>query len=484
MAETVLIVDDDDHLRRFVARGLQRAGYGAVTADSGKSGIQLLKEQRFDVVLCDLQMPEVDGIDVLKFAASLANPPPFVIITAYGSVSVAVEAMKHGAVDFLEKPVTIEDLLATIKNVLARKESAVKARTERAVEEAELVGSQEWLDPFLESVRRIAHNDATVLILGETGTGKSAVARQIWKASNRSKGPFIDINCPAIPEQLLERELFGHVKGAFTDASTNQSGKVEAANGGTLFLDEIGELRMELQSKLLQLLQERTFTPLGSSQSRKADVRFIAATNRDLPREVAEKRFRADLYYRLHVVTLTVPALRERQNDVPLLIEHFGRRVKEEMDLEPPQFSPQTLALLMRHRWPGNVRELEHLVQHMAIMHPPPRVIGPEMLGIALDLGEPGDGRPPKLPHDKPAEAAQKLGADEPAFQVQGFDMEEARRDWEIRTIRKALECSDGNQSQAARMLNMKRTTLIEKMKKYGISSGGEDGENGRIPNP
>jgi DNA-binding NtrC family response regulator len=468
MPENVLIVDDDEHLRKFIARGLSRLGYHAVAAENGKSGIQLLKEQRFDIVLCDLQMPEVDGIDVLRFAATLTHPPPFIIFTAYGSVSVAVEAMKHGAADFLEKPVTIDELQATMKNVLQRKKKSASeggGRAPKHEQDGGLVGAKRWLDPFLESLRRAAQNDFAVLILGETGTGKSAVARQVHERSSRASGPFVEVNCAAIPEHLVERELFGHVKGAFTDASTTQAGKVEAANGGTLFLDEIGELKPEIQAKLLQLLQERTFTPLGASQARRFDGRFITATNRDLQKEVDEKRFRADLYYRVNVVTLMVPPLRERPDDIPILIAHFSNRLNAE-GIEPPQFSPRAIEVMSRYNWPGNVRELQHLVQHTAIMKQG-KVVGPEDLDripispIASEVDVPrSDVRPTVTP---PAVAP------EPTPGAETFNMEQEKREWEIRVIKKALESNGWNQSRAARMLGLKRTTLIEKMKKYGI---------------
>lgn len=421
--------------------------------EGGNEAIAVLKDESFDAVVCDLHMPEVDGLDVLKHATQRQPSPPFIMLTGYGSVAVAVEAMKHGATDFLEKPVTIDELKAAIQAAIRQKKPV------RPSSESGLVGSSQWLEPFLETLHRVAQAHATVLIEGETGTGKSAVAREICRASKRASGPFIELNCAAIPDTLMESELFGNVRGAFTGA-VGQAGRVEQANGGTLFLDEIGELKHELQSKLLHLLQERSYTPVGGGKSQRADVRFLAATNRDLVHEVQAGRFREDLYFRLNVVSLTIPPLRDRSEDVPLLLGHFCDQVANRMQVTGPMFSPAAIEMLKRYDWPGNVRELENLVERTAIMHPPGTLIEPEHLPTRVRQNQQSDPRslPPTFKEVRP---------DADVVLEDGMSLQDAVRAFEKKTIERALELSGGNKSQASKMLGMKRTTLIEKLKKF-----------------
>ncbi len=460
MDASVLVIDDDGKLGRFIARDLARLGFDTVATDSGQAGIDLLRERRFDVVVCDLNMPERDGFDVLRFSTTLDPPPPFLMLTAYGSVSAAVEAMRHGAADFLEKPVKTEELSATIQAILSRAPSQVPSAQIGSAPAQDLVGSPLWLGPFLETLERIAQSDATVLIDGETGTGKTAVARAIWKGSRRSRRPFVEINCAALPDHLMETELFGHVKGAFTGATEDHPGKVARAEGGTLFLDEIGELKHELQAKLLHLLQERTYTPIGSTETRRANVRFIAATNRDLRKEVASGSFRQDLFFRLEVVSLTIPPLRERTTDIPILVEHFAQQVAERMDCRVC-FSDETLAQLRRYDWPGNVRELENLIERFAVMHPSDTVIQPSHLTERIRGSTKIETEGTSVP-----EFVGGAGSSLIDLESEGLTLAEAVKTYEGGLIKAALDKAGGNRSQAAKLLRVKRTTLIEKLKK------------------
>jgi DNA-binding NtrC family response regulator len=449
----VLVIDDDVMLGRFIARDLARLGFETVAADSGTAGIEILKQRSFDAVICDLNMPTHDGFDVLRFSTTLDPAPPFVMLTAYGSVQAAVEAMRLGAADFVEKPVKTEELSATIRAILRRAPKRVRPQSS-SHHAAHLVGSALWLGPFLETLDRVAQSDATVLIDGETGTGKTAVAREIWKASRRSDGPFVELNCAAIPDHLVESELFGHVKGAFTGATDDHAGKVARADGGTLFLDEVGELKHELQAKLLHLLQERTFTPIGAGDTKRANVRFLAATNRDLRTEVNAGNFRQDLFFRLEVVSLTIPPLRARTDDVPILVEHFCRSVQDRVG-SSVEFSPEAMVLLRRYDWPGNIRELENLIERCAVMHPPGTSIRPEHLSERIRGST----------HVEPETIAV------PEFvtsDIEALPLAEAVRNYETGLIKAALEKAGGNRSQAAKLLKVKRTTLIEKLKKLG----------------
>jgi DNA-binding NtrC family response regulator len=456
----LLVIEDDAQLRRFLVRDLNRAGFETIGAEGGVQGIDTLRDRPFDAVVCDLHMPDKDGFDVLHFATMLAPPPPFIMLTAYGSVGTAVEAMKHGAADFLEKPITIDELAASIRAVLDRRSALAKRRPTSAAG-SRLVGSPLWLGPFVEMLRHIAQSDATVLIDGETGTGKSAVAREIWRSSRRSTGPFVEINCAAIPEQLMESELFGHVKGSFTGAVGDHDGKVARADGGTLFLDEVGELRPELQAKLLHLLQDRAFTPVGGA-AKSADVRFIAATNRDLSVEVEKGTFRRDLFYRLEVVSLTIPPLRDRPSDVPILVDHFRTVVSERLGRGLPSFTPEAMAILRRYDWPGNIRQLENLIERFAAMHMGPE-IGVEHLPERIRKATTAEPSTVSVPEFS---SGQRLSLDD--LEASGVSLADAVKSYETGLIKAALDHTNGNRSQAAKLLRVNRTTLVEKLRKLG----------------
>jgi two-component system nitrogen regulation response regulator NtrX len=481
MPQDVLVIDDDDQVRKFIARGLSRVGFECVAIESGSGAMSLLQERRFDAVICDLHMPEVDGLDVLRFAGTLTPPPPFIMLTGYGSVATAVEAMKHGAADFLEKPASIEELRASIDSVISRR--ALPRTPSRVEPVSQLVGSERWLTPFLSKLKRIAATDSIVLIDGETGTGKSAVAKEIWRCSHRARGPFVELNCAAVPDTLLENELFGHAKGAFTGA-TGHVGRVEQAHGGTLFLDEVGELKQELQAKLLHLLQERTFSPIGGSGPKQADVRFIAATNRDLEVEVEAGRFRRDLFYRLNVVGLTIPPLRQRLDDVPVLIQFFRKSVEARVGGPTPAFSAAAVAALSHYDWPGNVRELGNVVERMAVMHSGEEMVElddlPERIraaghrtSLSSQPSHPSLPSPVALPRSAtPLPQSLPLAVQPHDPQDAGVSLSDDLRRYERERIVIALRTSGGNKSQAARLLNMKRTTLLAKCDKLGIRDG------------
>ena len=469
----VLVVDDDDGARRHLVRGLTRQGFVATPAEGGREAMTRLEEEAFEAVVCDLLMPEVDGLDVLRHSRTLPRAPAFVVLTAHGNVGVAVDAMKLGALDFLEKPASLSEIEAALRTALGHALAAEPdSRMGKRRIESGLVGSDSWLVPFSQLLEKIATTDAIVLVEGETGTGKSAVAREIWRLSKRRRGPFIEVNCAAIAKDLVENELFGNVKGAFTGA-LGQAGKVEKANGGTLFLDEIGELALELQAKLLQLLQEKTYTPVGGTSLRKADVRFLAATNRLLEQEARAGRFRADLYYRLEVVKLTIPPLRERIDDVPVLLEHF-RRAASTQNGRAPVFPPDTVDALCRHDWPGNIRELENLVFRLSVMLEGGEEVTPEHLPERIRVSSgalPGVGEAPTPPCAHPT--ATLLGSDSDPPQPPTIEevvrdgLASAMKTYESGIIRAALEQTKDNVTQAAKLLRMKRTTLIEKRRRY-----------------
>ena len=472
----VLIVDDEEQILRSISRDLSRAGYDCMTTNGGAGAKRVIASQddAFDVILCDLMMPEVDGLDVLRFANAQPHPAPVIILTAYGTVNAAVEAMKLGAVDFLEKPTSPEAIRAAIQLATSkpRPQAASSSTTDESLHVPELVGSDQWLPGFLATLERIARADqVTVLIDGETGTGKSAVARQLHAASPRAKSPFVEVNCASIPTELVESELFGHVKGAYTGATSDKVGFVREANGGTLFLDEVGEFEHGLQSKLLTMLQERRIRPLGATRDFKADVRFVAATNRNLETEVKRGRFREDLYFRLNVIKLTIPPLRDRVDDIPILVDYFRRKHSSEAGGQHfPPFSDQALAAMRRYEWLGNIRELENLVQRLSIMHSDATEIAVDMLPESIQRGarEPETSSAPMQ-----VELVQPRTADgapvEMPIPEEGLNI--AVQNYQRHLLEQALRESEGNRTQAAKRLQIKRTTLIEKCNRLGIDA-------------
>lgn len=462
----LLIIDDEKNMRWALSRALRSEGLEILTAGSGLEGLALLREEKPDLVLLDLKLPGLDGLSVLRQIKAEMPLVTVIIMTAYGSIETAVEAIKAGAYDYITKPFDLE----AVKLVLARalqnqrltKEVAyLRRELETRYSFQNIVGKSAKMRQVFDLIERVADSQATVLIQGESGTGKELVARALHYLSARRTGPFVAVSCAALPETLLESELFGHEKGAFTGALTRRIGRFEMANGGTLFLDEVGELTPAVQVKLLRVLQERSFERLGGTERITVDVRIIAATNRNLEQAMREGKFRQDLYYRLNVVPITLPPLRERKEDIPLLVQHFlakFSRTNPHSNGLPPeggpvpsgghlQMAPDALAALMNYSWPGNVRELENVLERACLL-----CAGGVITRQCL-----------------PAEilAAEGRGCNGFTLEIpeEGLDLEELEK----QLILKALEKSGGNQTRAARLLHLSRYALLYRLEKYGL---------------
>ncbi len=449
---TILIADDDDSLRRVLEFQLQQAGYSVLTAENGSTAFEIFTRTNIDCLITDWRMPQMSGLELLLRANGLKSEVPVVVITAFGDVETAVSAMRSGAFDFITKPFNRESILLTVEKALRFGGTiAENRRLRRAVDEGfqlgNLIGASEKMRRVLHAVERVAKTDATVLIEGESGTGKELVAKGIHFSGIRRNRPFIAINCAAMPEALVEAELFGYKKGAFTGASTESKGKFEEANGGTLFLDEISSMPMAAQPRLLRVLQEQEITRLGENRPRKIDVRIIAATNEDLHERISKKEFREDLYYRLAVVPIRVPELRERREDIPLLVEHFLKKASERHAVRIPRIKPDAFKALVDHDWPGNVRELENTIERMIILS------DSDTLTIA------------DVPASVTDRSSNVLGDHGFSLPNEPIELELLERD----LIKEALNRFSGNQSQAARFLGITRSALIYRMQKHGL---------------
>lgn len=439
---TLLVVDDELIIRESLSGWLQQDGYQVDTAESAAEALQKAEAKHYDIMLVDVKMPEMDGLTLLKHIKEREPDTAVVMMTAYGSIADAVEAMKQGAFDYLLKPFDLEELSLTLEKLvqmqtLAMENIVLKDRVAKVTRFEELIGQSEPMLKLYELILDVAQTDATVLITGETGTGKELVARAIHAQSARRFAPFIAVNCGAFTEQLLESELFGHEKGAFTDAKFTKKGRLELAHGGTLFLDEIGDITMKMQIDLLRVLETHEFTRVGGTKPIYSDFRVIAATHQDLQAALAEGTFRRDLYYRLHVVHLAVPPLRDRREDIPLLAEHFLRRYAAETNKKIDSIHPEALAAMHHYDWPGNVRELENAIERAVVV---------------------GKGRQIRL-EDLPflSPAARPAG---PALSLEEMEREH---------IARVLATTEGNISRAAQVLQINRTTLYHKVKKYGL---------------
>ncbi len=449
MAQSILITEDDRVQREIIGDILSQSGYEVTASDSAEMTLDFLKERGFELLLTDMRMPGLDGLELLRRAKRLRPELEVVVMTAHATIRTAVTAMKEGAIDYLEKPFDKDTLLHVINRALERtslqKENRqLRELVTRSVSLGSIIGESPAMQAVFERTAKAARVNSTVLILGESGTGKEMIARHIHFEGSRQKKPFVVVNCAAIPDNLVESELFGHEKGAFTGADASRPGKFEDANTGTLFLDEIGDMHLESQAKLLRVLQDGVVERVGSSKTRQVDVRVIAATNRDLRERVERGEFREDLYFRLEVLPVYLPPLRERIEDLPLLIKHFREKLSAKIGIEAPQVGPEVVDAFRRYRWPGNVRELEHTLEQLFIL------ANDDVL-TAKDL--------PEKFHHVP------VAAGEVGLPAGGLSLEELEQD----LIRQALERSGGRIKEAAELLGLTYKTLQYRLKKHEI---------------
>ena len=368
----ILLIEDEAAIRRVLVKILteENQDYKVEEAVDGLEGIEKIKDQDFDLVLCDIKMPKMDGVEVLEAIMKIKPEVPVVMISGHGDLETAVNTMKMGAFDYISKPPDLNRLLNTVRNALDRKELVVEnTRLKKKVgKNFQMIGESEEIQRIKEVIEKVAPTDARVLITGQNGTGKELVAHWLHQKSDRAKGPMVEVNCAAIPSELIESELFGHVKGAFTSANKDRAGKFEVANGGTIFLDEIGDMSLSAQAKVLRALQENKISRVGSGKDIKVDVRVVAATNKDLKKEIEEKKFREDLYHRLAVILIEVPSLNERREDIPLLIDYFSEKISTEHGTTKKEFTENALKTLKAYDWRGNIRELRNVVERLIIL--------------------------------------------------------------------------------------------------------------------
>ena len=453
---SILVVDDSPAVRENLSELLTAEGYEVDSCAGGKEALQYVQERTYDVVLTDLSMPDVDGMAVLSFLAEHFPETSCIIITGFGTIQNAVNAMRVGAYDYLCKPVESQQILLVVARSmehqrLRRENLRLKKQLREKFGFDNIIGTSEPMCQVFDLIRKVADSDSNVLILGESGTGKELVARAIHYNGQRQANPLIPVNCGAIPEDLLESELFGHEKGAFTHAIRTRIGRFEQAHGGTIFLDEIGDMSPNLQVKILRVLQDHQFERIGGQKTIKVNIRVIAATNRDLQELVKNGKFREDLYYRLNVIPIRIPPLRERRSDIPMLVNHFTQEFGRKKNKPACRVSPAVMRLLIAYDWPGNVRELENLIERLVILSE----------GEVLDIPD----LPEHFQHN-PHETL-RLNADIPAA---GLPLQKMLSDLERQLIIKALNQSGWVKNQAAQLLQLNRTTLVEKIKKQKIT--------------
>lgn len=465
--QTILIADDDSGMRTALSESLERCGYFVTMTENGSEALEMFSDGgRFEAVITDMRMPKMSGMEVLRGVKKISPDTPVIVITAYGTVNTAVEAMKEGASDFLMKPFSLDNLEFVVRNVLADTKGTLFQRESDRGNSAgagEIISSDPGILKILNLLKSVAGSRSTVLLHGETGTGKELFARFIYRNSSRRNKPFVAVNCAAIPGNLLESEMFGYEKGAFTGAMQKKPGKFELADGGTLLLDEVSEMDMQLQAKLLRVIQESEVDRLGGRFPVPVDVRIIATTNTDLKKKVAEKKFREDLYFRLRVIPVTIPPLRERQGDVLLLTNRFIKKYSQINERQPACLSPEAEEQLVRYPWPGNVRELENVMER-AVLVCEGDVLLPEHLYFEWEEREAPEYRPD--PVSAPVITARP---DEEAIPTIG--------EMEKNLIFEALNRSGGNKTKASKLLGISVRTIRNKLNEYGCPGGGAEGD-------
>jgi two-component system response regulator AtoC len=450
----ILIVDDEENFRHLLSVILIKEGYEVETASNGEEGLQKVATSPFDQILCDIRMPRMDGLEFLKEIQKTEVEATIIVMSAYGTVDIAIEAMKLGAYDYISKPFKPDEIILTLRKAeereqLRRENQLLRREVAKEYSFENIVSKNEKMQKIFDTIKKVSQFKSTVLITGESGTGKELVARALHYNSDRSQNPFIPVNCGAIPENLLESELFGHAKGAFTDAIRTKKGLFEEADGGTLFLDEIGELPAPLQVKLLRVLQDGEIRRIGESKSIQIDVRIVAATVKDLNREVNENRFREDLFYRLNVLPIPIPPLRERKEDIPLLIQHFIGKYNQSMNKNVAGLDHKALEALMNYKWYGNVRELENTIERAIVLADKSNI---ELENLPIEIQE-----------FKEEVHLEPLPDEE-------YSIKKASKALEINLINKALKKTKGNHTHAAKLLEISHRALLYKIKEYGIT--------------
>jgi two-component system nitrogen regulation response regulator NtrX len=451
---SILVVDDEPGVRSSISGVLRDEGFDVDTADTGESCLEKANGASYDVIVLDIWLPGLDGLTTLQRLRERQIDSQVVIISGHGNIESAVRAIKMGAYDFIEKPLSLEKTVLVVRNAMRQRDLEAENRVLRAKVDRQqqhtMVGESPAMNYLRGQVELAAPTNGRVLILGENGTGKELVARSIHQTSRRKSGPFVEVNCAAIPEELIESELFGHVRGAFTGAVADKPGRFEQANAGTIFLDEIADMSLKTQAKVLRVLQEQVMERVGGTQRIRVDVRVLAATNKDLTAEIRAGRFREDLYFRLNVIPIFVPALRDRQQDIPLLAEHFMAILAAEYGRRPKRLAPEAAARLQQYSWPGNVRELRNVIERVIIM------VGDDTI-TAQDLGFLGRDGVPETPSER--------GPVRP--------LSEARDDFEKDYILQTLAAQQGNMSRTAEVLGVERSNLYKKLRAFGITPRG-----------
>jgi len=464
----ILVIDDDPAVRNILEDFLHLKGFEVTVTGDGESGVNLIQERRFDLYLVDLVLPKMGGMEVLKEVSSRNINIPAIVITGFGAIATAVEAIKLGAFDYITKPFVLEELLLVVQRALdfsklKQENISLKRQLKQRYDYQGLIGSSPQMQKVYGLIKKVSDTDATILIEGESGTGKELIAKTIHFNSSRAQNPFIPFNCAAIPKDLLESELFGHERGAFTGAINTRIGRFERANEGTILLDEIGELHPSFQVKLLRVLQEREFERVGGSKTIKVDVRILAATNKNLEKETKAGNFREDLFYRLNVIPLHIPSLRERPEDIPLLVDYFLSFFSRKRKRENIRIVQEVLHLFLKYPWPGNVREIENLIERLIILSEDGLITLKDLPQRFQELQG--------VPREEEQESQLRLAESsrEILLPDQGVDINSLVEEVERNLIRQAIRKSKGVKSKAAELLGLKRTTLLEKMKKFEI---------------